>query len=53
MPAHELTIDAQWKPRPDTKYHVIHYYLDIQGDRDQNNVYTGELTGTTDATITA
>ena len=53
MPAHELTVDAIWTPKIDTEYRVVHYYLDIEGHRDQNNVYTGLFTGTTDATITA
>ena len=40
MPAEEITLTAIWNPRTDTKYHVVHYYLSIDGQRDSNNVYT-------------
>jgi hypothetical protein len=39
-----VTLYAVWTPNPDTPYVVNHWYLDVNGDIDNNNKHTQNLT---------
>lgn len=48
----DLTLYAKWDPRDDTAYKVEHYCQDVSGEG-YTLTDTDDLTGTTDATVTA
>jgi hypothetical protein len=52
MPLGGTGLKAIWDANPDTPYTVNHWYLDINGNRDNLNKIVENLTGTTDSEIT-
>ena len=47
MPANDVHLTAEWSARDDTKYHVEHYWEDVEEGRYTLHE-TEEFTGTTD-----